>query len=144
MTKDDVFFTATVIECAARTTKNTRRRIAEALGVDGIAHQIEFADVNHCLPLAQAAYELVEDYHIEDGNTDTVSTCLYKVPSVTAIGKFYMRLTIRLSSSPDEWAKRLYEVLTSPLSDLISDFNSAMYYTQTDELLYFYEKLTKR
>lgn len=142
MTKNDVFFAATLIEYTARETKNTRRKIAEILGVDGIAHQIEFADVNHCLPMAQASYELVETYHIEQGTTDTISTCLYKVPSATSIGKVYMRLAIRLSSSSDEWAQRLYDVFISPLSDLISDFNSAMYYTSTDELLYFYEKLT--
>ena len=52
-TKNDVFFVSTLIEKIARLTKNTRRKIAEVLGIQGIEEQLRLADVNHCLPMIQ-------------------------------------------------------------------------------------------
>lgn len=142
-TKNDVFFVSTLIEKIARLTKNTRRKIAEVLGVQGIEEQLRLADVNHCLPMIQAANEVIEQYRIPQGNTDTVGKCKYKVPTANSIGKVYMRLVIKSTHDPNDYARQIYKVFVSPISDDISNFNSATYYTSSDQLLCEYEEMQK-
>ena len=139
MTKNDVFYVASLLEFTARATKNHRRTIAEHLGLAGIRRQLSLADVNHCLSFRQVSDELIEDYHICEGNYDTVSICQYKVPSVTAIGRVYMRLVLGLTRDESKWAQTLFDVFCSPISDQISDFNSSFFFAPADEVLYHFK-----
>lgn len=59
------------------------------LGIERIKHQLDYADVNHCLDMEQVAVKLIEEANITNGSFDSVGQCIYKVPSVTAIGKLY-------------------------------------------------------
>lgn len=132
--KNDIFFVCTLIEAVSRKTMNRRSSIAEAIGIDGIAHELEYADVNHCLDLEQAIEETIERYHIANGEYDTVSTCRYKVPSVTAIGKVYQRLVLSALNNDSSPAETVYHVFSSFISDYISDFNSSVYYSSPEYL----------
>ena len=132
--KNDIFFVCTLIEAVSRKTMNRRRSIAEAMDIAGISHELEYADVNHCLDMEQAIEETIERCHIENGEYDTVSECRYKVPSVTAIGKVYQRLVLAVVNSYSSPAEAVYRVFSSFISDYISDFNSSVYYSSPDYL----------
>ena len=104
---------------------------------EGIKHQLDYADVNHCLSIEQVGEEVIEDFHIEVGTFDTISRCKYKIPSITDIGKLYQRLVI--DTQMDETLEEaIYKVFQSFISDEISDFNSSVYYRSPDYLKYSY------
>ena len=132
--KDAILYVCSLIEFIGRATKNHRAKVVQMIGVEGIRHQLDYADVNHCLPFEQVSDEVVTQYNIVQGDYDTVSECRYTVPSVTAIGKVYQRLALKVSENiPQERA--IYNIFSSFISDAISDFNAATYY-QNDSYLF--------
>lgn len=140
LTKNDLFYVASLIEFVARKTKNRCCVIAESIGIEGFQRLLEYADLNHCLSFEQVSDEVTSDYGIKPGNVDTVSICKYKVPSCTAIGKVYMRLVTKLTESPEKWAETLYQVFCSETSDAISDFNTSFFFAPSGEILYYHKK----
>ena len=64
MSYEDIMYAAAILEKVARETKNTRKVIAEYVGISNINHLAEYADVNHCLPMEQVAAEIIEDNNI--------------------------------------------------------------------------------
>lgn len=140
LTKNDVFYVASLIEFIARKTKNSCRTIAETIGVEGFQRLLEYADLNHCLSFEQVSDEVIADYGISTGDVDTVGVCKYKVPSCTAIGKVYMRLVTKLTEDPEKWAETLYQVFCSKTSEAISDFNSSFFFAPSGEILYYHKK----
>ncbi len=136
--KNDIFYVCTLIEYTARKTKNRRCDVVKMIGKEEIARQLRAAEVNHCLSLAQVSDELAEDFHIPDGNFDTVSECRYEVPSVHSIGKVYQRLV--LATGNNDAAQAIMNVFASFISDEISDFNTNVYYSNPDYLRCCYEE----
>lgn len=62
--KNDVFFVCTIIEYLGRYTFNHRGDIVRMLGIERIKHQLDYADVNHCLDIEQVAVELIEEMRV--------------------------------------------------------------------------------
>lgn len=135
---DDVFYVASLVEFTARKTTNRRSAIARALGVEGFAQELEITDTSHCLSFEQVADEIIARYHIMPGQYDTVSTCLYTVPTHMDIGKVYRRLVLALSPEESGWAETLYWVFLSPTADEISNFNSSFFFAPPEEILYYH------
>ena len=73
MSYEDIMYAAAILEKVARETKNTRKVIAEYVGISNINHLAEYADVNHCLPMEQVAAEIIEDNNITEALTMLVS-----------------------------------------------------------------------
>lgn len=138
---NDLYYTAALVEYIGRESCNRRKTVAEAIGVDGIRDLMDTADVNHCLSFSQVADEVTEAFGIQRGTYDTVSMCEFKVPSHLAIGKVYARLVEDTEQNPEQYANQLYEVLTSELSDVISDFNCSMFFAPRAEIAYNYRLL---
>lgn len=132
--KNDLLYVCTLIEYVGRITRNHRGYIVQKMGEEMIAHQLEYADINHCLSLEQVAEEVVEDAEIEQGAFDTVKECVYSVPSPMAIGKVYQRLIWALRET-EKIPAVIIQVFDSFLSDRISDFNCSMYYSSPSFLL---------
>lgn len=135
---DDVFYVASLVEFTARKTTNRRSAIARTLGVEGFAQELEIADTSHCLSFEQVADEIIARYRIMQGQYDTVSTCLYTVPTHMDIGKVYRRLVLALSPEESGWAETLYWVFLSPTADEISNFNSSFFFAPPEEVLYYH------
>lgn len=136
--KDDLFYVCSLIEFIGRKTYNHRKDIVNALGENGIKKQIHDAEVNHCLSFEQVSDELIEYYHIEKGDFDTITECKYSIPSVTAIGKLYSRIIIECAESGDVIAE-LIKVFSSFISDEISDFKTGIYFENLSYLEYSYK-----
>ena len=137
--KDNIFYVCSLIEFIARATKNHRKDVVSRFTKEAIEHELEMADVNHCLSFEQVSDELIEQYSILDGEFDTVSDCRYTVPSVTAIGRVYQQLVLSVSDI-EHATQGILDVFSSFISDAISDFNSSVYYSNPDYLLCSYQE----
>lgn len=138
--QDDIRYTAALIEYTARKTKNKRSYIAEKLGTEGIRSCFCFADVNHCLSMEQVADEIIEQYNIPNGSFDPESNT-ERPPSYIGIGKNYANIVVGSEADPEKYPDELYKVLTSKISEWMTDYRSAFYYSPADYLLYEYQAL---
>lgn len=136
--KNNLLYVCSLIEYIARATKNKVADIVKKLGKVELERQLDLADVNHSLSFEQVADEIIEEYGIKQGNFDSVGTCKYKVPSYIAIGKDYQRL-IEDVSNGKSIVDTLYEVMTSFISEEISNYNSSLYYSSREYLKACYE-----
>ncbi|MBF8982627.1 hypothetical protein IZY60_03650 [Lutibacter sp. B2] len=136
--KNDLVYVCSVIEYIARVTKNKVADIVKILGKKELERQLDLAEVNHCLSFEQVSDEIIEEYGIKQGEFDSVGNCIYKVPSHIAIGKDYQRL-IEDVSNGKSIVDTLYEVMTSFISEEISNYNSSLYYSSREYLKACYE-----
>ena len=131
--RNDIYYVCCMIEFTSRKTKNHRSTVAKKLGISGIQQELSDAAVSHCLSFEEVAEEWTLRYGIPEGDFDTVGNCRYEVPSVTSIGRVYLRLIEAIPDDvPDE--EKILTVFTSFISDAISDFNSSVYYSSPDYL----------
>ncbi|MBO6292913.1 MAG: hypothetical protein J6N51_11790 [Selenomonas sp.] len=137
--KDNIYFVCCMIEVIGRKTKNRRHDVAMYLR-DGLAHELEYADITHCLPMEQAAEEWIESYNIPDGSYDTLTGSEYDIPSSLSIGRVYQNLVLNTVASQMEPVKAIEAVFSSPIIDNITDFDSGVYYRSPSYLQYCYEK----
>lgn len=142
--KNNIFYVCSLIEYLGRKTKNRRTDIVKILGKKEIKRQLELAEVNHCLPMEQITDELVEEFHICEGDFDSVARSHYLIPSISGIAKDYQRLIIDVTKDVTKHEENivdvLYDVFQSFISDEISDFNSAVYYSTPEYLKLSYEE----
>ena len=136
--KDNIFYVCSLIEFISRQTKNHRGKVVTCIGHDGIAHLLDYADVNHCLSFEQVSDETIAEYNIPDGTFDTVATCEYTVPGYLDIGRVYQMLVLNQVES--DAAQTILDVFTSFISDAISDFNASTYYANPDYIRCSYEE----
>ena len=134
-TKNDLFYLCSLIEYIGRKTSNSRRYVVEKMGEQGIAHELEFADINHCLSFEQVSEELIEQYGIENGSE--YQDFRYKVPTVQSIGRVYQKLICDVIED-DNIPGTVKNVFSSYLSDEISYFDSSVYYRNPDYLKWSY------
>lgn len=138
--KNNIFYVCSLIEYLGRKTKNRRADIVSFLGKKEIERQLELAEVNHCLPLEQVSEGLTEELCIPEGGFDSVGKSLYPVPGIFAIAKDYQRLIIDVKKPEENIADIIYDVFQSFISDEISDFNSAVFYSSPEYLKLSYEE----
>lgn len=124
---NDLFYVCALIEYIGRETKNHRSYVVEKLGIDGIERQLKDAGVNHCLSFEQVSDEIIERYGLKYGDFETVSNCRYSVPDSVDIGKLYASIVIDKEEHIKE-SEGIMKVFSSFISDMISDFNSDLYY----------------
>lgn len=142
--KNDIYYTASLLEFLARRTKNRRADLARLLGVEGIASIYRYADVNHCLSFDQVADELTAAYRIPEGTY--YPEALFQAtgtpaPKPTQIGKAYANLVCDIQPDPDQYPAALYAILCSRISEWMTDYRSAFYYSPRDYILYRWELL---
>ena len=124
--KDDLFYLCSLIEYIGRKTNNHRGDIVKKIGKGELNKLYKLASVNHCLSFEQVSDEVIEKCNISDGYYDTVSSCKYEVPSYRDIGANYKRIILNVNNG--NVIDTLYEVFTSFISDVMSNFNSDFYY----------------
>ncbi len=125
--RNDFFYVCSLIEFTARKTKNKRGTIVESLGESGIRKQLHDAEVNHCLSFEQVSDEMIEQYHILEGDFDTITECRYTIPGFMDIGGLYCIMIEDCAEKGDE-IKELMSVFRSFISDEISNFRTGLYY----------------
>jgi len=137
---DNLYYVCSIIEFVGRKTKNRNSDVVKSLGKEGLSHQLEFADVNHCLSFDEVGDEIIADYGISMGNFDSVGDCEYEVPTETSIGGVYRDLILDVLKTDDskETVGVMIEVFTSFISDEISDFNASTFYENPSYIYHSY------
>lgn len=130
----DLFFTCSLIELIGRTTFQKRKDVVRLIGEKIIRHIYHNAGILHCEPIAKTADTFINLCSIPNGTFDNISTCKYDVPDYWTIGKVYARLIEDVKQ--DDVITALFNVYYSPISDLISQYNSDFYYQPRDYICY--------
>ena len=125
--KDDLFYVCSLIEHIGRMTNNRSGIIVDALGEKGVRKMLRDAEVNHCLSFDQVGEEVTEWYGITDGDFDPAAGSRYSIPSAQDIGRLYS-IIIQDCAEPNKEDAELIKVFKSPISDMISDFKTDLYY----------------
>ena len=137
--KDDLFYVCSMIEFVARKTHNRDKDIVSKLSDNALKHQLKAAGVNHCLSFEQVSDEWIEEYGIEEGTFDNISTCRYTVPTVLSIGRVYQTLILNVMELYENVIEAIKTVYSSFISEEISNFNSNVYYSNPDYIKCSYE-----
>lgn len=135
--ENDVLYFCSLVEYIARVTKNHRKDIIEYFSFSDITVQLHDAEINHCLSFEEVSDEIIEKFHIKEGNYDNISNCKYKIPSYVDIGRVYKNL-IMVVMGENSIEATIKEVFSSFISDEISDFNSDVYYSNSSYIMYSY------
>lgn len=83
--------------------------------------------------------EWIEEYGIEEGTFDNISTCKYNVPTVLSIGRVYQTLILNVMELYEDVIEAIKKVYSSFISEEISNFNSNVYYSNPDYIKCSYE-----
>lgn len=137
--KDNLFYVCSLIEYTGRKTKNKRGAVVQAIGKAGIEKQLHDAEVNHCLSFDQVSDELIEQYHIQEGELDTITDCKYKIPNYLDIGRLYSFIIMDCAKSGQE-IDELMSLFKSFISDEISNFKTGVYYQNPEYLVKSYQE----
>ena len=136
---DDLFYVCSMIEFVARKICNKRKDIVAKMSDKALEHQLKVAGVNHCLSFEQVCDEWIEEYGIEEGTFDNISTCKYNVPTVLSIGRVYQTLILNVMELYEDVIEAIKKVYSSFISEEISNFNSNVYYSNPDYIKCSYE-----
>lgn len=131
--QNDIFYTASLLEYLARKTKNTRKTIAEKIGIDGIREIFRYADVNHCLSFEQVSDELIEQYQIDTGDFAPEEE-ISSPPDFLAIGQNYANIVVDSEEDPNKYPETLYEVFCSKVAEWMTLYDNAFFYSPRDYL----------
>ena len=134
---NDLFYTCSLIDYIARTTKNKRSDIVDFLGKDRVERIYELADVYHCDMIERVSQDFIDEARIPMGNFDNVGACRYAIPTYWDIGKVYKRLIKSVAETKNiSIVDALIEVYHSFICAKIDDYNSSVYYENPS---YIYE-----
>lgn len=143
---NDVFFVCSMIERVARARHLRNRDVANAMGADGLWHELSCAPTTHCENPEKVVADWVANYNLPEGNVDVLKvdprlvTC---VPTPTQMGGVYQRL-IRDTSEPDEReCDAILRVYNHPLCDDIDNYNASAYYEPSYYLAQVYRDMLK-
>lgn len=84
--------------------------------------------------MKQVVEELIENYHIKCG-TFSPESQVEKLPKDTAIGKNYARMISHLENCEGNYPNQLFSIFTSKISDFMTNYRSAFYFSPTDYLV---------
>ncbi len=127
--ENDLFFTCSLIEYIARSTKNASWDVVNALGQETIKHIYDLADVYHCENIDSVADQFITKSKLPMGQYDNISTCKYSIPSYFDMGRIYQRLISALAiEKKTSIIETLFFAYNHPLSALLNNFNAGFYY----------------
>ena len=129
--ENDLLYACCLIELIGRITRQRRKEVTLLLGKNVIAHIYSQADTFQCEQIAKTADTFIDWYHLPQGDFDNVTACKYTVPDYEVIGKVYAQL-IEDVMEGDDVVETLLNVYDSPVSDMISDYNSGFYNQSSD------------
>jgi len=137
--KSDIIYVCALIEHVARATYNRPQTIAKIIGVEGITWQLEHAQTSHCLTFDETSDELIEEYHIQQGDFDSVGNCTGNVPLPIHVARTYKSLVVNIAETSNlSLDQIIYDVFTSFISDEISDFNTSTFYENPSYIYHSY------
>lgn len=136
-----LFYTCSLIEFIGRKQKLKRSELVKLLGEDTIVRIYRYADVFHCEPIEKTAEDFIEHKNIPQGYFDNVASCRYTVPDYWTIGEVYERLIEDIcGENEDQVIEQLFEVYTSWIDDVLSNYNTDFYYQSREYIFECYKE----
>lgn len=96
------------------------------------------AEVYHSENIEKVSDEFIDSCKIENGNYDIVAKAKYRIPTYFEIGKVYKRLIVSVNNNKDEYIDTLEEVMKSWIIEKIDNYNSSMFYENSDYIYQCY------
>lgn len=126
--RNNLLYVCSLIEYVARQTGNTPAVVAKKAGPETFAHFLEFADIYHCQTFEQSSAEFIEYMGGLENGSRTMNV-YESVPSPVTVGHVYANLVEDIHQPGQSLPETLYRVMTSFVSDEISNFHSSFYYS---------------
>lgn len=132
---NDLFFLCSLIEYLGRKTSNRRSYIVSSLGEKELNHLLEYADIYHCDNIDRVSDDMIEKYHISEGDYKLCECRDIKIPTHWDIGKVYSRLITSIAEEQNlSIVNALVQVYRSWLCEKIDNYNSSMFYENNNYL----------
>lgn len=141
ITPNDLFFVCSMIERVARKVRRRNREVVNAMGAEGLAHELSCAPASHCENPEKVAADWIARYCLTPGETDVTAVNPRLVPAVptpTQMGGVYQRL-IRDTAAPGENENDgILRVYNHPICETIDNYNASAYYEPSYWLAHAY------
>lgn len=128
---NDVLFVCAMVERVARRVHRRNRDVVNAMGADGLAHELSCAPTSHCENPEKVVADWIARYRLTLGETDVLKVnprLVTTVPTPVQMGGVYQRL-IRDTAMPGENENDgILRVYNHPICDVIDDYNASAYY----------------
>ena len=128
--KNNLFFVCSLIELLSRNTNNKKEYIVNKLGIDRITKIYNLAEVYHSENIDKIVQELIDECDIKIGN--------YKLkikdnkPTFWEIGRVYQQLILNITNNEANYIEVLIKDLSSWIIEKIDNYDSSLYYENSD------------
>jgi len=143
ITENDVFFVCSMVERVARRLHCRNRDVVNAMGEDGLHHELSCASAAHCENPDKVAAQWVTDYALKPGTFDVLKVNPMLVatpPTPTQMGGVYRRLVRDTRKAGESEQAGIMRVYNNPFCDRIDDYNASAYYEPSYWLAQAFEK----
>lgn len=136
--KNDLFFLCSFIEYISRLTKNRKKYVVKKIGKEKLQNIYNLAEVYHSENIEKVAYEIINECNIENGNY--ILKIKNNKPTFWEIGRVYQRLILLVNPDKNKYIDTFIEVMCSWIIEKIDNYESSMYYENTDYLYECYKE----
>ncbi len=131
ISQNDLYFICYMIERVARRLKQPNRYVVNSIEKNEWKRLISLANVLHCENPLKIEEEWIEAYRLTSGNWDVTKVdtdLVVSIPTVTQMGKVYMRLIIDTLLPKEDYVDGMLRVYNDEICDVIDNYNSSAYY----------------
>ena len=131
ISQNDLYFICYMIERVARRLKQPNRYVVNSIEKNEWKRLISLANVLHCENPLKIEEEWIEAYQLTSGNLDVTKVdtdLVVSIPTVTQMGKVYMRLIIDTLLPKEDYVDGMLRVYNDEICDVIDNYNSSAYY----------------
>lgn len=131
VTKDDLYFICYMIERIARKLHQRNVYVVNNIPDDEWRRLISLANVFHCENPSKVEDEWIKGYELQKGDFDIADVdceLVERIPTVTQMGKVYMRLILSTLQSDEDYVDGLKRVYNDEICEIIDNYNSSAYY----------------
>ncbi len=126
--RNNILYVCSLIEYTAQKTNNYPADVTRKAGVKTLEHFYALADVYHCQTFEQSSAEFIE--YMDGLSAGNRRMSAYEsVPSPVSVGLAYTNLIEDVHDAAETVPETIYRVMTSFISDEISNFHSSFYYS---------------
>lgn len=129
--KNDLYFICYMIERVARRIRQKNSYVVNHIGKENLEHLISVANVLHCENPIAVEDDWIENYSLEEGNsdvTDVDAELVSKIPTATQMGKVYQRLISDTALPEETEVDGIIRVYNNPICEVIDNYNCSAYY----------------
>lgn len=131
ITANDVLFVCSMIERVARKIHRRNRDVVNAMGVEGLAHELSCAPTSHCENPEKIVADWIAHYRLTPGDVDVLDvnpSLVTAIPTPVQMGGVYQRLVRDTAAPGEDESEGILRVYNHPICDIIDDYNASAYY----------------